>query len=85
MSLPAPTWWLVGAAVIALALAAALFAFLSLSAGTAYGRHYHSLSRVQRRMARVLYLGALAAAIGCALLALGLGAWALRLFFSQAG
>jgi hypothetical protein len=85
MSLPAPTWWLVGAAAIALALAAALFAFLSLSAGTAYGRHFHSLSLVQRRMARVLYLGALALAIGCALLALGLGAWALRLGLTAAG
>lgn len=85
MSLPAPTWWLVGAAAIAMMLAAALFAFLSLSAGTAYGRHFHSLSPVQRRMARVLYLGAFAAAVGSALLALGLGAWALRLALSPAG
>jgi hypothetical protein len=60
-------------------MASAFFAMLSLSAGTAYGSNYHSLSQAQRVMARMLYLGALAAAIICGLAGLALAAWAAKL------
>lgn len=60
-------WWIWLIVVGVLALASAFFAMLSLSAGTAYGTEYHTLSARQRVMARVLYLGALAAAVICGL------------------
>jgi uncharacterized membrane protein len=71
--------WLI--AGVLLGMASAFFAMLSLSAGTAYGTNYHTLSQPQRVMARVLYLGALVAAIVCGLAGLGLIAWAARLIF----
>jgi hypothetical protein len=75
------TWWMWLIASAMLAMASAFFAMLSLSAGTAYGSNYHTLSRPQRVMARVLYLGALAAAIVCGLSGLALAAWTLKLIF----
>ena len=75
------TWWMWLAAAALLGMASAFFAMLSLSAGTAYGTNYHTLSRPQRVMARVLYLGALLAAIVCGLAGLALAAWAAKLIF----
>ncbi len=60
-------WWVWLIVTGVLALASAFFAMLSLSAGTAYGTEYHTLSSRQRIMARILYLGALAAAAICGL------------------
>ena len=60
-------WWLWIIVAIGLAVASAGFAFLSLSAGTAFGAHYHALSARQRVMARIVYTTALMAAIACAL------------------
>jgi hypothetical protein len=71
--------WLIGAAL--LGMASAFFAMLSLSAGTAYGSNYHTLSRPQRVMARVLYLGSLVAAIVCGLAGMALAALAAKLIF----
>jgi hypothetical protein len=45
---------------------AAFCAFLSLSAGSAYGSNYHSLSPRQRVMGRLLYLGSLVMSLVCA-------------------
>jgi hypothetical protein len=56
--------WLIGG--ILLAGMSASLAFLSLSAGSAYGSNYHSLSPRQRVMGRVLYLGSLVFALVCA-------------------
>jgi hypothetical protein len=78
MSLAALPWWVFATAALGSGLGAAAFAFLGLSAGTAYGSNYHVLSRAQRRMARLLYLGSLLAALVLAALALALGAWSLR-------
>lgn len=79
MSLAALPWWVFALAALASGMGAAAFAFLGLSAGTAYGSNYHVLSRAQRRMARLLYLGSLFAATTLGLLALAFGAWALRI------
>lgn len=73
-------WWAFGIGAALAGLGAALLAFLALSAGTAYGTEYHTLSPTQRRMARLLTWGAIGGAIGCALLAVALGAWALHRF-----
>jgi uncharacterized membrane protein len=73
------SWWMWLIAAVLLAMASAFCAMLSLSAGTAYGTEYHTLSQRQRVMARMLYLGALLAAIFCGLLALALAAWTIRL------
>lgn len=75
------TWWMWLLAAALLGMASAFFAMLSLSAGTAYGTNYHTLSRPQRVMARALYLGALLAAIVCGFAGLALAAWAARLIF----
>jgi len=58
-------WWLWLIAGVLLAGMAAVLAFLSLSAGTAYGANYHSLSPRQRTMGRLLYLGSLLASLAC--------------------
>jgi hypothetical protein len=71
-------WWVVAIAALACALGTAFLAFLALSAGTAYGTDYHVLSPAQRRMARLLSVGALAGALACAVLALALGVVALH-------
>ena len=71
-------WWAYAAAALAFALGTAALAFLALSAGTAYARDYHVLSDAQKRMARLLYLGAIAGAIASAALALALGVYALH-------
>jgi len=73
------SWWVWLIAGVLLAMASAFCAMLSLSAGTAYGTNYHTLSPPQRVMARLLTLGALVAAIFCGLAAMALGAWALKL------
>ena len=75
-------WWVWLIASVLLAMASAFCAMLSLSAGTAYGTDYHTLSPRQRVMARVLYLGALVAAIFCGLAGLALAAWALKLLLA---
>lgn len=58
-------WWLWLIAGVLLAGMSAFMAFLSLSAGSAYGANYHSLSSRQRVMGRTLYLGSLVAALVC--------------------
>lgn len=78
MSLASLPWWVFAIAALASGMGAAAFAFLGLSAGTAYGSNYHVLSQAQRRMARLLYLGSLVAALALGLFALVLGAWSLR-------
>src|SRR6185295_10358567 len=59
------TWWMWLIAGMLLAGTAAFLAFLSLSAGSAYGSNYHSLSPRQRVMGRLLYLGSLIASLLC--------------------
>lgn len=71
-------WWMFVLAGLALGAASAFFAMLGLSAGTAYGTDYHTLSTRQRAMARVLGIGSLAAALLCGLAGLALLAWGLR-------
>lgn len=75
-------WWVWLAGSVLLGMASAVFAMVSLSASTAYGTEYHSMSPAQRVMARMLYLGALAAALACGLLALALGAWSVKLLLA---
>lgn len=75
------TWWMWLIASLLLAMGSAFFAMLSVSAGTAYGSNYHTLSQAQRVMARTLYLGALVAAIACGLAGLALAAWTAKLIF----
>ena len=72
------TWWMWLIASMLSGMASAFFAMLSLSAGTAYGTDYHTLSPPQRVMARALYLGALIAAIICGIAGLGLAGWAVK-------
>ena len=76
------SWWVWLALASLLGMGCAFFAALSLSAGTAYGTEYHSLTRRQRVMARVLYLGALALAIICGIGGLALAAWAIRVLLA---
>ena len=45
-------WWVWGIGAVVAGMASGMSAMLSLSAGTAYGRDYHSLSPAQRMMAR---------------------------------
>ena len=78
MSLADLSWWVFAIGALACGMGAAAFAFLGLSAGTAYGSNYHVLSLAQRRMARMLYLGSLVAALALGLAALLLGGWSLR-------
>ena len=59
------TWWMWLIAGVLLAGMAVFLAFLSLSAGSAYGANYHSLSPRQRVMGRLLYLGSLIASLIC--------------------
>ena len=73
------SWWVWLIAALVLGMASAFCAMLSLSAGTAYGTDYHTLTARQRVMARILALGALLAAIACGLSGLALAAWAVKL------
>lgn len=82
MSLGALPWWVVAIGALACGMGAAAFALLCLSAGTAYGTDYHVLSQAQRRMARMLYLGSLLAALTMGLAALLLAAWTLHDLFA---
>ena len=66
--MPALTWWLWALVAAILAMASASFAFLALSAGTAFGTDYHALTPRQRTMARWLARGSLASALACGLL-----------------
>lgn len=75
------SWWIWLAGGLALGVASAFFAMVSLSASTAYGTEYHNLSGRQRVMARILYLGALIAALLSGLSGLALSAWSLKLLF----
>lgn len=75
-------WWIWLLACVALGMASAFFAMLSLSAGTAYGTDYHTLSTRQRVMARILYLGSLVLAILCGLAGLALAAWTVTLLLA---
>jgi hypothetical protein len=59
------TWWMWLIAGVLLAGMTVFLAFLSLSAGSAYGSNYHSLSPRQRVMGRSLYLGSLIASLAC--------------------
>jgi len=78
--LAALPWWAFALAALSCALGAAALAFLALSAGTAYGTEYHVLSAAQRRMARLLSLGAIAGALAFAVLAVALGVVGLHRF-----
>ena len=71
-------WWAWGIGAIAAGMTSALFAMLSLSAGTAYGTEYHVLSPRQRVMAKILGLGSMVAAVAFGMLGLGLAAWTLN-------
>lgn len=73
------SWWVWLIAAAVLGMASASCAMLSLSAGTAYGTDYHTLTARQRVMARVLAMGALLASIVCGLAGLALAAWAVKL------
>lgn len=75
-------WWVWLAGSVLLGMASAVFAMVSLSASTAYGTEYHTMSPAQRVMARMLYLGSLAAAVICGLLALALAAWSMKLLLA---
>lgn len=59
------TWWLWALLAAAMAMAGGAFAFLALSAGTAFGTDYHVLSPRQRAMARWLTRTALLMAVLC--------------------
>lgn len=61
------TWWLWAVLAVMLAMASIGFAFLALSAGTAFGTDYHALTARQRTMARWLVRAALFAAVLCGL------------------
>ena len=58
--------WLWLALAILAGGGAAFFAFLGVSAGTAYGANFHSLSPRQKWMGATLYRGSLVAALGLA-------------------
>ena len=62
------TWWMWLLLAIFLAGASAFSAMLSLSAGTAFGTDYHTMTPRQRVMQRLLYRLAL---VGALLLGLG--------------
>ena len=70
----AMTWWLWALLAAVMAMAAAGFAFVALSAGTAFGTDYHTLTPRQRTMARWLTRASLLAALFCGLLGV-LSAW----------
>jgi hypothetical protein len=59
-------------------MAAVFFAVLGVSAGSAYGANYHSLSARQRWMGATLYRGSVALAFGSSALAALAIALALR-------
>jgi len=61
--------WLWLALAVLAGMAAGFFAMLGVSAGTAYGANYHSLSARQRWMGATLYRGSVLAAIGSGALA----------------
>jgi hypothetical protein len=72
------SWWAWLLVAALLGLASLFCAMLSLSAGTAYGTEYHTLTARQRTMARMLGVGSLAAALLCGAAALALLAAGLR-------
>jgi hypothetical protein len=72
------SWWMYLFAAAVVGGGSAFFAMLGLSAGTAYGTEYHTLTSRQRVMARMLGVGSLAAALLCGAGALALLAAGLR-------
>ena len=78
------SWWLWLIIGVLLAGMSAFLAFLSLSAGSAYGSNYHSLSPRQRVMGRLLYLGSLVAALICGASGLIAVLLSMRLLFGGA-
>ena len=81
-TLTAVAWWWWLLAGLCLGALSAFFAMLSLSAGTAYGSNYHSLSPAQRVMARTLAVGSLLLATLCGLLGVALTVWSVRLWLT---
>jgi hypothetical protein len=75
------SWWVFVLAGLLLGGASAFCAMLSLSAGTAYGTEYHTLSARQRSMARLLGVSALAASLLSGVAGLALFAWGLRVLW----
>jgi hypothetical protein len=61
--------WIWLALGVLAAMAAVFFALLGVSAGSAYGANYHSLSARQRWMGATLYRGSVVMAFGSAALA----------------
>lgn len=78
MSLLDLPWWLFVLVGVALGMGSAFCAMLSLSAGTAFATEYHVLSKRQRVMAKLLGLGAFAAAAASGLAAVAALLWGLR-------
>jgi hypothetical protein len=77
-------WWIWLVIGTFLAGTTAFLAFLSLSAGSAYGANYHSLSPRQRVMGRLLYLGSLIGSLVCAASGAIAVLLAVRAFFAGA-
>jgi hypothetical protein len=75
-------WWLWLALAVLAGGGAVFFAALGVSAGTAYGSHYHSLSRRQKWMGATLYRGSLVAAVGSGAVAVLAVALAVRQFLA---
>jgi hypothetical protein len=71
--------WLWLLLAVLAAMAAGFFALLGVSAGTAYGANYHSLSTRQKWMGATLYRGSVALAVASA----GLAALAVALAVRQ--
>ena len=72
------SWWMFLVAGVLLAGASAFCAMLSLSAGTAFATEYHTLSKRQRVMAKLLGVFSLLAAFACGVAALASLFWGLR-------
>jgi hypothetical protein len=74
--------WLWLALAVVAGGGAVFFAALGVSAGTAYGSNYHSLSRRQKWMGATLYRGSIVAALGSGALAALALALAVRQFLA---
>ena len=72
------SWWMFLLAGGVFGAGSAFCAMLSLSAGTAYGTDYHTLSARQRVMARMLGFGALAVSVLSGIAGVALVAWGMR-------
>ena len=74
--------WLWLALAILAGGGSAFFAFLGVSAGTAYGANFHSLSERQKWMGATLYRGSLVTAVGLAAMSVLAVALAFRQWFA---